>query len=198
MNYLSATAKTILAVALLANLALLGVRAHLLGQATARPAAQIWFPIPDAIPSGYLANGLAYGPALTRSRCFALSYTASDCGFCSAQLPDWRKIVERASDLGCDALRVVPDRHAGSKRDSASILGRELVFLNPGWASGNPPALTPTTIIFALGAHAAWCHVGQLDPASTRTAISELILAARSRAGVPASRNGKSDRMKCR
>lgn len=138
------------------------------------PKSRIWFNNDGAIPSGFLANGLAYGPSLTRAGCFAVLYTSANCGYCTEQRPNWRNLVKRAQSLGCDAIRVAPARNEETPPGTALTLGRELVFLKPGWTGGAPPVLTPTLIIFARNAAEAWCHVGALDSTSTTQAVSAL------------------------
>jgi hypothetical protein len=168
----------LLTAALLADAALLVKRQSLLREVLRLPVSRIWFPRSESIPTGYLANGLTYGPDATRANCFAVLYTSANCGYCSAQRPMWSKVVRRADKLGCDALRVAPERNAEVLPVAGQGLGRELVFLRPGWAGGSPPTITPTLIIFARDAPTAWCRVGALDEASTRAAMSALVAAA--------------------
>jgi len=122
------------AFALLVDGALLIRRQQLWRTETTHLETAIWFPREAAIPSGCLDNGLAYGPALTDARCFALLYTASTCSFCSAQLPEWRSLVRISRTLGCDALRVVPRRSGGRlvqgwpTRRGRNPIGRKSAF----------------------------------------------------------------------
>lgn len=184
--------------ALLTDGILLCARERLWQEAERLPTARIWVPRADAIPSGLLASGLDYGPGRTNAGCFALLYTSSECKFCAAQLPDWRKLVERTRTLGCDALRVAADRISESPLDTTPTLGRELVFVSPGWASGSPPTLTPTLMIFSRNAHTAWCHVGELDQASAHAALRALELAAAVGPAPIGQFSKKDDRMTCR
>lgn len=173
---------TIASAALACALAIDGIllygREQLWKEAVGLPESQIWFPRGSAVPSGYLSDGFTYGPALTEARCFAILFTSSSCGLCSAEMPEWRALVERSQNLGCDALRIPPNRNAASPRYTEISEGRQVVFLDPEWLSGSPPSATPTLIIFARGAATAWCRVGELDPKSTRAAFTALAAAA--------------------
>lgn len=177
---------------------LIFVRQRLWHEAARLPETRIWQPRAEAVPSGFLANGLTYGPAATKARCFALLFTSAYCGFCSMQQPEWRMLVTRARDLDCDALRVAPERIEEAPLGSAQTLGRELVFLSPGWASGSPPTLTPTLMIFVRGAATAWCHVGELDAGSAASAFAALDSAARARRTPQGSETPSDGRMVCR
>jgi hypothetical protein len=169
-----------LACLLAADAALIYARGHLWREAEMLPKAQIWFPLDTAIPSGYLADGLSYGPTVTTARCFALLYTSANCGFCSAEMPEWRTLVDLSRRLGCDALRIPPYRDDESPGDTERSEGRQVVYLQPGWLDGSPPNLTPTLIIFARGAATARCYVGQLDLRAAQSATKALSAAAAS------------------
>jgi len=189
----------VLACVLAADLCLLLSRERLRRDASRLPEERIWFPRADAVPSGLLASGLRYGPSLTKARCFALLYTSANCGFCSAERPDWSRIVQRSAGLGCDALRVVPDRNAEAVPGSGGALGRELIYVDPGWITGGAPAQTPTLMIFRRNAASAWCRVGRLDKVSARAALAALEAAA---AGVPTiagaeEKGGGGARLQC-
>lgn len=182
---------------LLADGALL-YRRERLWHAARAPETRIWFPRSEAIPSGYLASGLRYGPGQTAARCFAVLYTSADCKYCSAQQPEWRNLVKRARQLSCDALRVPPARSAETAPGSGRGLGREFAFVGPGWVRGQSPEITPTLVIFARGAGSAWCHVGAVDPKSTRAAESAIEAAAAT--GVdqgPHERGQEQGRLQC-
>lgn len=185
------------AFALLVDGALLIRRQQLWRTETTHLETAIWFPREAAIPSGCLDNGLAYGPALTDARCFALLYTASTCSFCSAQLPEWRSLVRISRTLGCDALRVVPRRSGEASPYTDEKDGRQLIFLDQGWLSGSPPTRTPTLIVFAREATVAWCRVGQLDAAATQSAAKALSAAAAADANTPEARKS-GERLQCR
>lgn len=173
-----AIAAALLIGTLAVDAALLYSRQRLWREAAVFPETQIWFPRTAAIPAGFLGNGLSYGPAVTAARFFALLYTSASCGFCAAEMPEWRMLVTRSLDLNCDALRVVPYRGAESPGGTQQSEGRQVVFLDPGWLRGDPPRLTPTLIIFSRGAAAAWCHVGAMDPEVARLAVTALSRAA--------------------
>lgn len=109
--------------------------------------------------------------------------------------------------FGCPIARLKPPiicaigfaawRATAAPPASAQVSGRELVFLDPGWASGDPPEVTPTTMIFDRELGSAWCHIGALDAASMAKAEAALDLASASKTSLGFKLPG-GGRLRCR